>query len=398
MEMAQMSNHVRAGNKIDAIRIYRKTFGTDLMTAKNAVDSLSAGQPILLNGKQGNPATAGRKTYPGNKFGGVMALVIVAFVALIFTLVLRTVNHQMAVMRPNIVIPVPKTSIPTITIPPGLGIATPTAPTFADMIMKFGSEGIGAGQFKDARSIAIDGNGKIYVGDYSRNHVQVFDSTGKFIKVWSIGKEKTSLLNLAASRNGTVYAVTPGHILCFEGSTGLALGEAAVSHDDMQESYMDAFAALSGDIYGLGGESHIVILNSDGQIKSVIDANQKVGETLDLCRVVVNGDGEIYALDRTRGIIKFAPDGRYINRFAGSDDEDHPTSAGLNLAVDGQGRIYVSGGNPAIRVYDGNGKYLNGFGGFDVVFGMAVTDQNEIYACFRNQNEIRKFKLNSTHR
>jgi outer membrane protein assembly factor BamB len=400
MEMAQMSNHVRAGNKIDAIRIYRSAFGTDLKTAKDAVDNLSAGQPILLNGRRGgmpgsSPGIAAKNQING---GVVMATVIVIFVSVILALVFSSVAHHTvttvtANTNAKFVMPtLPPAAMDALRTAQGL---TPAAPTFATMTMKFGSKGMGAGQFKDVRSVAIDGNGKIYAADYSENRVQVFDSNGKFLKLWSIGNEKTSILNLAASRTGTVYVVTPGHILCFEGSTGLSLGEAAVTHDDDQESYMDAFAAVTGDIYALGGESHIVILDGEGHIKTVIDANQKVGETLNLCRVIVNGNGEIFALDRTKGIFKFASDGRYINRFGGSDPDDPASvSFGQNLAVDGQGRIYASGSNPAIRVFDSNGKTIDGFGGFDVVFGMAINDQNEIFACFRNQNEIRKFVIN----
>ena len=39
----------------------------------------------------------------------------------------------------------------------------------------FGKEGIGAGYFKDARSIAVDAEGRIYVGEYTGGRMQVFD-------------------------------------------------------------------------------------------------------------------------------------------------------------------------------------------------------------------------------
>src|ERR1700722_10791413 len=86
----------------------------------------------------------------------------------------------------------------------------PAAPTFAHQVMAFGSQGIGAGHFKDSRSIAIDGQGHIYVGEYSDGRVQVFDYQGKFITQWSIGQGK-SLLNLCADHNGIVYAIVPSH-------------------------------------------------------------------------------------------------------------------------------------------------------------------------------------------
>ena len=39
--------------------------------------------------------------------------------------------------------------------------------TFATVLLEFGREGIGPGMFTDARSIAVDGAGRIYVGEYS---------------------------------------------------------------------------------------------------------------------------------------------------------------------------------------------------------------------------------------
>ena len=39
--------------------------------------------------------------------------------------------------------------------------------SFASELLAFGSEGIGPGMFTDARSIAVDGAGRIYVGEYT---------------------------------------------------------------------------------------------------------------------------------------------------------------------------------------------------------------------------------------
>ena len=62
-----------------------------------------------------------------------------------------------------------------------------------------------------------------------------------------------------------------------------------------------------------------------------------------------------------------------------------------NLAIDGKGLIYVSGFSPAISVFDANGGSVGSIGGNDVVFGLAVDDQNAIYACFRNEHVVRKY-------
>src|SRR6185436_14696848 len=80
-----------------------------------------------------------------------------------------------------------------------------SANTFANVLLEFGSEGIGPGMFNDARSIGVDGAGRIYVAEYTGGRVQVFDPAGKFVSQWSIGDRKTLIRGFAADRKGTVY-------------------------------------------------------------------------------------------------------------------------------------------------------------------------------------------------
>jgi hypothetical protein len=278
---------------------------------------------------------------------------------------------------------------PAISLPKFPSLAQPPASAFAKMVQEFGSPGIGPGQFKDSRSIAVDASGRIYVGEYSGGRIQVFDAGGQFLKAWSIG-DKQSLMNLAAKRDGTLLAITGGRILCFEGKSGTPLGEAARTTDDGQEYYRDATIALDGDIYALDLNMNVVVLNGDGQIrKKFMNAREKVGESLNFDKLAINGNGELYLLERTKGIFKFAPDGRYINRF-GPDEESHQML--FNLAVDGQGRVCASGTGAAVSVYSGSGKLLDSFGGHEVCFGLSIDDKNNVYGCFRNRQVVRKYE------
>src|SRR5688572_4252083 len=99
------------------------------------------------------------------------------------------------------------------------------ADSFAKVLLKFGEEGIGPGMFKDARSIAVDGSGRIYVGEYTGGRIQVFDAAGKFLTQWSIGDRKTILRGLAADRKGTVYVASGGRIDGYRGETGEKIGQ-----------------------------------------------------------------------------------------------------------------------------------------------------------------------------
>jgi DNA-directed RNA polymerase subunit RPC12/RpoP len=67
-------------------------------------------------------------------------------------------------------------------------------------LVSFGGEGIGPGRFTDARSIAVDGEGRIYVGEYQGGRVQVFREDGEFVTQWFADREMPL----------TGMAVTPG--------------------------------------------------------------------------------------------------------------------------------------------------------------------------------------------
>ena len=48
--LQEIAQHIRTGNKIEAIRIYQEAFNVSLTEAKNAVEALTAGRPVLMPG------------------------------------------------------------------------------------------------------------------------------------------------------------------------------------------------------------------------------------------------------------------------------------------------------------------------------------------------------------
>ena len=50
----------------------------------------------------------------------------------------------------------------------------------------WGEKGTGPGQFRLPHAIAVDRNNNIYVGDRSNRRIQVFDTEGKFLRMFTI--------------------------------------------------------------------------------------------------------------------------------------------------------------------------------------------------------------------
>ncbi len=193
---------------------------------------------------------------------------------------------------------------------------------FADVSMQFGSEGIGPGMMTDARSVAVDGSGRIYVGEYEGGRTQVFDSSGKFITQWMVDT-KMPLTGLAADRKGTVYIVQSGIINRYEGETGKSLGQISYPQGwGFDDIIMTADGGLLCAWYK--NRDDIVRFNPQGQVSRTIrGAISSVTDDPELnTRVAGDGLGNVYALGTfNNAVFKFGPDGKYLNRFGGRGDK-----------------------------------------------------------------------------
>ncbi|HKG47208.1 MAG TPA: NHL repeat-containing protein [Pyrinomonadaceae bacterium] len=256
--------------------------------------------------------------------------------------------------------------------------------SFANALLDFGREGIGPGMFTDARSIAVDGAGRIYVGEYSGGRIQVFDPAGKFLTQWSVGDRKTILRGLAADRKGLVYVVAGGRIDRYQGETGEKLGQLEYE----RQGFDDVASAADGGLVTAwhSNRDDIVVFDPNGKaIRTIPEAISGVSGDSELSmRVAVDGAGYIYALGRFNdGIFKFARDGKFMNRFGSAGDQPGQFRAPYSIAVDGHGRVYV-GDIKGIQVFDGSGRYLNLIDVKGVAFGMVFNDQNELFVVARD--------------
>ena len=397
VKMAEVAKLARAGKKIEAIKLYRETFGTSLKDAKDAVEQMETGQHVVFTHAdfpgahiptqpfQAAQLLAQAASPQAKRVGRWVVILVLLLIAV--PIIIAAVSMISAFKAVQHTTDAVSTSFPGQT-----STATPQpTPGFATAALEFGSEGIGASQFKDARSIAVDGDGRIYVGEYSLGRVQVFDAQGKFLTQWMVDPKK-ALLNLAVDRKGIVYVVHPSAILRYDGATGNLLGEVAKPASNRYESYYDAFVALDGSLYAIGNYSSIIRIGADGEVKSVIDVKQKVGDNVRFSKLAVDGNGYIYALaDHEYSVYKFAPDGRFINKFGGQGKEAGQLQSPHNIATDGQGRVYVSDLGRGVEVFDNNGRYIASFGNGEVIFGLAINDRNEIFAAERNRFKVVKY-------
>ncbi|MCJ7512556.1 MAG: NHL repeat-containing protein [Anaerolineales bacterium] len=246
----------------------------------------------------------------------------------------------------------------------------------ATTIPSFGGEGIGPGRFTDARSIGVDGEGRIYVGEYQGGRVQVFDAEGGFLTQWHADRDRP-LRGLAVGRDGTVFLVQGGTIQRFQGETGEVLQP--VDHpagDGFDDVAMTADGGLVAFWYA-AGQDNLVTFGRSRQVELTIPAaaSGPSGESeLDL-RVAADGEGNLYGLGTfTQSVFVYSPEGRFLNRVGSSGDETGQLRAPSSIAVDDQGRIYV-GDIDGVEVFHRDGRHLGTIDVQGTPFGLTFDAQ-----------------------
>jgi streptogramin lyase/ribosomal protein L7/L12 len=400
---------IRQGNQEEAVSRFRQYFGGSLGDARKAVQMIASAlphaAPIQMPGdavemiastlphgvasQMPGDAVIARPGRSGPKIGLMVALVTFFLICVAVGIGAYLISKSGGTMTQALAPIIGTESADSLT---PTEVPTPT-PGFATRVLRFGGEGIGPGQFQDARSIAVDGEGRIYVAEYSGGRVQVFDPQGKFIAQWLVDA-KMPLRAMAVSRQGVVTIIQHGILQRYNGLTGEKLDKVAYPGGDYFDDVVmtpdgglvGAFMHLSDNIVRLDAKDHQTLM-----IKNAISAQTDDSE-LDM-RIAVDGLGNIYALGSfNEAVFKFSAVGKFLNKIGGSGAEPGLFSAVGAIAVDGHGRIYVSD-TKGIQVFDTNGRYLDVFEVSDgYPSGLAFNDQGELLVAART--DVLKYAIN----
>jgi len=249
-------------------------------------------------------------------------------------------------------------------------------------VLEFGGEGIGPGRFDDPRLIAVDADGQIYVAEYSTGRIQVFDPEGEFVTQWNMKSDRDVYLSgMAGTRDGRLYIVFNSKLSIYDGTSGELLGNVDYPGG---HGFEDVAIAADGSVI-VAWRVHvdeIFRFSSDGDLELHIPGaiSSRTGDSeLDM-QVAVDGRGNIYVLGSfNNAVFKFAPDGTFLNRFGSDGDAPGSFSAPSAIAVDVTGNVLISDFD-GILVFNENGLYLETIDVDGFVFGMAVDDDNLLYA------------------
>lgn len=397
--LSKIEQLLHQGRKVEAVKAYRKTFGGGLKEAKEAVDELEAGHSIVISTSA--IATSVKNGTRWNWLGCVLLGVIVVGIIII------SFGGSLAAFFAGTSVPLVGGLLdqflsgeidPTASNGFELDISDPNSssvePPFAKPVLVFGSEGTGPGQFDDVRTITVDPDGRIYVGEYDAGRVNVFDDQGQLLTQWRL-PAGAILKGMDAARDGTVFLAYEREIHRHDGLTGEDQGTVPYSDDP---GFEDVHFAADGSLlayYGRIGDA-LVRIDRDGQVDLVIEepVRGQTGEPASVKDITRDGSGNIYALDSFSDLVFiFDREGKYVDRFGGKGDGPGQLKNPNAITADGQGHIYVGDSN-GVQVFDKDGRYVRTVDDSGIIFSMDVDDQDNLYVLNRNKAQVTKYEIN----
>lgn len=415
-KLKQVGDNVRAGNKAGAARVLSEVFDLGEAQSGDLVDTLADGKPVKIGNvtievaKEAQESPVVEPARP--RVGGclaALALVIVVAIAAWFALNANGGDNQ--IMRAFRNLSPTETAVPTIApqpteapaptpVPPPTPAPTATPGALNVTQILLGGFGTGRGLFENAHSLAVDGAGNIYVGEYEGGLVQVFDETGEYLTEWQVDIGGGFLKKLAADKDGVVFAVFNGDIYKYDGATGELLGQ--LSYDGGQ-GFQDVAVTADGGLAATwnkdwqGGlfvnfsesQDDLVMFDGEGNVTRVISKVLSVEaggyaelETL----IAVDGEGNLYLTGLNNdGIFKFTAEGKFVGEF-GAYEVAYATA----IAADNRGRVFVSASG-VVYIFDAEGRYL----GFEDVSanGLVVVDEDRLLVL--NHPQVWEYELNN---
>ncbi len=282
-------------------------------------------------------------------------------------------------------------------------IFPPTEIPFASLVLQFGAEGSGPGQFNDARQISVDPQGNIFIADYDTGRLQQFDPEGNFKQMWRVEPDRNGnnyVSDLAAGFDDRIYVVRGGDILSYQagevGLVGSITGEfpetyfSGLAIDPSNRLYSLARASIGDDLIQLKADGSLIRRVED--IIYAVDSSTPPQDDI----IAVDGLGNTYFLSVFEPqVYKYDIQGRYLDRFGSQGNQAGLLGNPTKLAVDSQGRIFVLD-RDYIQVFDNSGGFLNALK-WDYSLGtprdIAIDIDGNLYV-ITSKGQALKYRLN----
>ncbi len=280
----------------------------------------------------------------------------------------------------------------------------------------FGPAGVGAGEFENAQSIAVDeSTGAVYVYDtggegsiykFNRQGEPLEFSATQLNSIGSVGRAGTGEVQLAVDNSagpdkGDIYAANGTNVRVYS-PEGLLLSEIDAAAGAPWGEACGVAVDTSGNVYvGLYPEHVNRYSATSGFVTSASYSGSLFGVN-QVCNIAANAAGDVYVDSWPQGPVTEFGEEHFNEAEEGAGAGITVDGAGSTLAVDqSTGDVFVNE-QGAIAQFKVTGSTVSqersfGTGVINNSYGVAVDHQNaaEVYASDRGLEQVRPFRLES---
>jgi len=275
---------------------------------------------------------------------------------------------------------------------------------------KWGSEGIGNGEFDEPTGVTVDASGNVWVVELSNHRIQKFSPDGAYLaQVGSSGTgdgEMYRPMDVAVDDSGYVYvAENANHRIQKFSSTGTfekKWGTFGSDEGDLHSPFAldvdDSFYVYVVDT----GNRRVQKFTSKGVfVKAWGDSGSGEGQFNNPRGLAVDGSGIVYVTDAdNRTIQKFTSNGTRLGGWGCLGGADGCLNYPTAIAVDDAGYVYVADtSNHRIQKFTTGGDFVakwgsygTGDGEFRWPQGLAISDSGHVYTAEPSLNRVQKFR------
>ena len=254
------------------------------------------------------------------------------------------------------------------------------------LLVSFGSEGDGRGQFDNPQGVGIDREGQIYIADSRNSRVQVLKISGSpkpfmtaqtqsppIVEFDSFKKAEKGISDLIATPGDNLYLLSrETNRAILMGATNLVFGKSG-SKPGQFENPEALSVGTNGKVFVADSGNHRAqVLGPDGSYEYDFGKRgTKTGQFSRPSGIAVNSKGLIYLADTENNRIQiFNSDAIFLKAFGQRSkvvDDKNPEEGNFNaptaLAVDSKNQVYVlDSGNHRIQVFSEEGQFLRVIG------------------------------------
>jgi hypothetical protein len=204
---------------------------------------------------------------------------------------------------------------------------------------------------KEAKCIAIEDNGSVYLGIL--DHLEVYDSVGKFLKSWNPVNEKSVITSIAVTEK-FVYVADAGNRVVYQyDKNGNLIKEIGKKNVDkgipgfiIPSPYFDLLIGREGELWVVNpGRHSLESYNENGDlVSSWTKTSMDVDGFCGCCNpsnIAMLSDGSFVTSEKAIERVKIhLPSGEFKTVVASPENFDEGTK-GIDLAVDSKDRIFV---------------------------------------------------------